>query len=112
MSNTISELQTVGLTDEDQSRTGLLLRKLADFSLTHFALEEAMMAATKYPQFAQHRLNHQRMIEQMQAFTSSCKLGRITLNRNSLSFLSDLHTTHVQSDDMHYGLWLNVIGKP
>ena len=50
MVDALFEIQRAALTTgEDPRRTGSLLRKLANFSLTHFALEEGMMVATKSP---------------------------------------------------------------
>ena len=66
-----------------------------------------MMVATRYPGLARHRLNHQRMIEQMKTLAARHKRDGLTLDHNSLGFLENLHTTHIQQDDLHYGLWLN-----
>ena len=109
---TIKELQAAASVDVDPRRTSSLLCKLADFTLTHFALEEGMMAATKYPGLDLHRLHHQRLTEQVATLVSRHKQGGQALDSDSLSFLSELHADHVQQDDLHYGLWLNAIGKP
>lgn len=109
---TINELMTAVASDADPRRTGSLLRKLADFTMTHFALEEGMMVATKFPGMAQHRLHHQQITEKVAALASRLNRGGRTLDTPSLSFLSELHADHVQRDDLHYGLWLNAIGKP
>ncbi len=108
---TIKELQSAAGSDSDPRRTGSLLRKLADFTLTHFALEEGMMAATKYPGMDLHRLHHQRITEQVAVLASRHNQGDAALDSDSLSLLSQLHVDHVQQDDLHYGLWLNAIGK-
>jgi hemerythrin-like metal-binding protein len=107
---TIKELQTAAASDSDPRRTSSLLRKLADFTLTHFALEEGMMLATKFPGMAQHRLHHQRITEQVAALASRYNQNDSALDSQSLSILSDLHADHVRQDDLHYGLWLNAIG--
>ncbi len=108
---TIKELQSETLAEGDPRRTSSLLRKLADFTLTHFALEEGMMEATKFPGMALHRLHHQRITEQVATLVSRHKQGGLALDSDSLSFLSQLHADHVQKDDLHYGLWLNAIEK-
>jgi hypothetical protein len=35
----------------------------------------------------------------------------LVLEKRSLSFLAQLHHTHVHNDDLHYSLWLNTIGR-
>ena len=109
---TIKELQTMTAGDVDPRRTGSLLRKLADFTLTHFALEEGMMAATKFSGMALHRLHHQRIAEHMAALAARYNRDGLALDNETLSLISELHANHVQQDDLHYGLWLNAIGKP
>jgi len=108
----IHELQAMVATDLDPRRTSSLLHKLAEFTLTHFALEEGMMVATKYPRHDQHRLHHQRITEEVAALASRYNQDVRTLDSQSLSVLSELHAYHVRNDDLHYGLWLNAAGKP
>ena len=107
MSEAIVELQTATGRDLEQSRTGLLLRKLSHFTLTHFALEESMMAATKYPGTNLHRLHHQRLMEQLRELVAIHNRGKLALSPDWLSALADWNTQHVETDDLHYGHWLN-----
>jgi hemerythrin len=109
---TIKELQAAAGSDADPRRTNSLLFKLADFTLTHFALEEGMMLATKYPGMDLHRLHHQRLTEHVAVLASRHNRGSLALDSEALSLLSELHADHVHQDDLHYGLWLNAIGKP
>jgi hemerythrin len=107
----ISEIQAAAAKNESRRRTGALLRRLAGFTLTHFELEEEMMAAPGYPGLIRHRLEHQRVMEQMKTLISrhigrALPLARDSA-RDSLSILSKLHATHVQDGDLRYGLWLN-----
>ena len=97
MSETLNELRTALVKDEDRSRTFDLLRKMANFTLLHFTLEEGMMTATKYPGMA-------RRIKDM---VSHFNQGSATTNEQSLRFLSDWHTAHIENDDLEYGFWLN-----
>ena len=109
---TIKELQAAAGSDADPRRTNSLLHKLADFTLTHFALEEGMMLATEYPGMDLHRLHHQRLAEHVAVLASRHNRDGLPLQSEALNLLSELHAEHVHQDDMHYGLWLNAIGKP
>jgi hemerythrin-like metal-binding protein len=113
--DTIGEIQEAAIKDEDRRKTGALLRRLAGFTLTHFELEEEIMAATRYPGLARHRLDHRRVMEQMKALISRHNRRGLVLDRkldrDSLSILSQLHATHVQDSDLPYGLWLNETGN-
>ena len=54
MTEAIHEIGEALARDEDPRQTSSLLHRLAEFTLTHFALEEEMMAATKFPKMGQH----------------------------------------------------------
>jgi hemerythrin len=107
MSETLNELRTALVRNEDRSRTCALLRKLTNFTVLHFALEEGMMVSTKYPGVALHRLNHQRMIKQMKAMVTQFGQGSLSMNRLSLRLLAESHAVHVGNDDLDYGFWVN-----
>lgn len=110
MSETLNELRTALVRNEDRSRTCALLRKLTNFTVLHFALEEGMMGATKYPETVVHRRTHQQLIRQLNALAARHTRGGLALSPESLSFLDAWHADHVQQDDLHYGLWLNQAG--
>jgi hemerythrin-like metal-binding protein len=111
MSETIHEVMTGIDQDMDPDRTGSLLRKLAKFSLVHFGLEEGMMRATGYPGMDPHRLNHQRITEQLNGLVARHGRGGLVQKRGALSFLHELHSAHVRTDDLRYGEWLDTTGK-
>ena len=111
LSETIDEIQGAVATDADLGRPDLLLRKLAKLMRSHFTLEEGMMAATRYPGVALHLLNHQLMMDQLKALVFNDNRCGLPLNSQSLSFLSELHLTHVHKDDLRFGYWLNEIAE-
>ncbi|MGD0801816.1 MAG: hemerythrin domain-containing protein [Terracidiphilus sp.] len=111
MAETIHELKAAALADQDRSLTVPLLRKLARFTMNHFAFEEGMMQATRFPGMAVHRLNHLYLLGELGTLISHHAKGDLPLDPHSLGFLSEWHSNHIHSDDLHYGLWLNAIGK-
>ena len=111
MAEVIHELKTASLANRDQSLTVPLLRKLAHFTMNHFAFEEEMMQSTRYPGMAAHRLNHRYLMGKLGMLIARHDRRELPLASSSLSFLHEWHINHVHSDDMHYGLWLNAMGK-
>jgi len=83
-----------------------LLRKLAHRTRLHFALEEEMMSATRYPGMAVHRLQHQWLIDQIRFLAGRTARKALVNGPDSLNFLSESHFNHVRIADLHYGLWL------
>jgi hemerythrin-like metal-binding protein len=107
MSDTIDEILGGAGRDVDRSHMASLLRRLAHFSISHFALEEGMMGATLYPGMRTHCLHHQRIMERLSGLIARYDRTRFILDPNSLTFLSESHTTHVHDHDLLYGEWLN-----
>jgi hemerythrin len=110
MAEVIQELKAATMAKQDQSLTVPLLRKLAHFTMNHFAFEEDMMQTTRYPGMAVHRLNHRHLMGKLGALIAHHDRGGHPLASSSLRFLHESHIGHVHSDDLHYGLWLNAMG--
>lgn len=91
--------------------TSPLLRKLVDFTHTHFTDEEAMMAAANYPGLAEHKIKHRELMKQVEQYAARHERGEITVNLQLMNFLRDWFTTHILKEDMQFGLWLNMNGK-
>lgn len=107
----LNELQEAVENGEDPSRIGQVVHQLADRTRVHFSSEEAMMEHTKYAGLALHRLKHQHLMEQAEAFAARVDRGGYTLNNHSLNFLADWLTTHIVNEDRFFGRWLNEHGK-
>jgi hemerythrin-like metal-binding protein len=102
----LNDLHEAMMKGQAQSLTGTLLHKLADYTQTHFAEEEAMMAAAKYPGLADHKLKHRVLFKQVEDFVLLYDKGEISLNVKLLNFLRDWLTNHIQKVDMAYSACL------
>jgi len=108
--NILNDLHTAMMKGQAQSMTGTLLHKLADYTHTHFADEEAMMAAARYPALAEHKIKHRELVKQVEDYVLRYDKGEITLNMKLLDFLSGWLANHIQKTDKEYGPWLNEHG--
>jgi hemerythrin len=111
MAEVIRDLKAATQDNLDQSLTVPLLRKLAHFTMNHFAFEEDMMQTTRYPGLAVHRLNHRYIMGKLGALIAHHDRRSHPLTLSSLRILHEWHIGHLHSDDLHYGLWLNAMGK-
>jgi hemerythrin len=107
LANAINELRIGVEQKQDRSLTGPLLSKVADFCPTHFALEEAIMAATGYGGLTQHRANHEHMMKQLNVLVARYDEDGMNLDSDAVVFLSEWHNSHLYSHDLKYGEWLN-----
>jgi len=107
----LSEIQFRTAVGLPEGRTSEMLRTLAQRMQLHFALEESMMLATRYPGTAKHRLRHQWLIKQVR--TLATKSGRCALERNPhlMNLMTGWHYQHVGDDDLDYGIWLSASGS-
>ncbi|MGA7339275.1 MAG: bacteriohemerythrin [Terracidiphilus sp.] len=106
----INELHAAMETGQAKSMTGPILRKLLNYTRDHFAAEEAMMAASKYPGLAQHQIKHRDLTKQVEEFEARFERGEGTINIQLLGFLRDWLTNHIQHSDKEYSPWLKKSG--
>jgi hemerythrin-like metal-binding protein len=106
----INDLHAAMLKGQARSVIGALLHTLVDYTREHFAAEEAMMEAAKYPALATHRVKHKELTKQVEEYVTRYESGDITLSIQLSNFLSDWLTKHIQSTDQEYGPWLNEHG--
>jgi hemerythrin-like metal-binding protein len=106
----LNDLHAAMMKGQAQSLTGPLLRKLVDYTRTHFSAEEGMLTASKYPGLNEHKAKHRDLIKQVEDYAARYDRGEITLNLHLLNFLRDWLTNHIQKTDREYGPWLNKNG--
>lgn len=97
--------------DASRIRIDVLLRELETRTLSHFAMEEGMMAAMRYPGLARHRIDHQQVLEKVQAVIARFGQQGVAQDRDWVSLLSELYAVHVQRDDMHFGRWVKALDR-
>ena len=108
----INDLHAAMLKGQARSVIGTLLHTLVAYTREHFAAEEAMMEAAKYPALAAHRIKHKELTKQVEEYVARYESGDITHSLQLSSFLSEWLTKHIQSTDQEYGPWLNEHGVP
>lgn len=106
----VNELHTAMMKGQAQSVLGSLLDKLIKYTVQHFAYEERMMEAAKYPNLAAHRTRHADLTRQVREFSARYKKGDANLNIELLRFLSDWLTKHILHEDKQYSLCLTQSG--
>jgi len=102
----LNELHAAMMKGQAQSVVGPLLDKLVKYTQQHFAYEERMMDAAKYPGLATHRAHHADLTRQVGDFMARYKRGDGTVNIQLLRFLRDWLTGHIQHEDKQYGPFL------
>jgi hemerythrin len=105
--DTLNDLHAAMMKGLAQDTTGPLLHKLVTYTRDHFAAEESVMVAAKFPGLSQHRLKHRDLTKQVEEFVARYERGEITVNVHLMNFLRDWLANHIQKEDIEYGRWIN-----
>lgn len=101
------EAVRVALTRNEPKRTDAVLDQLRRFALTHYALEESMMIALRYPRVREHIRMHQRLIDALTYLLNRNSRDGAALKKEALQAIEDLHAMHLGTDDAEFRQWLH-----
>ncbi len=82
---------------------GEILDGLADYTVNHFAGEERAFSRTAYPDEAQHRELHRKLVEQVVALQGRFREGQTLLTQEVITFLQNWLVNHIKGTDKKYG---------
>lgn len=89
---------------------GVKLNGLVQFVLNHFATEERLMTENNYPDYAQHKENHDKLVEQVASLQGKFNAGEADLTEEVTAFVCDWLQHHIPGVDKLYGPYLNEKG--
>ena len=102
----INGLHVASLNLANPSGSAAAMDVLVDFTKTHFVHEETLMRKTAYPQFIPHKIEHDRLMKQLEDFRKRFDAGQITLSIDNIVFLRTWLCDHIVKVDTHLGAWL------
>lgn len=103
----LHELNYASAQQCDTARLIPLLRQFQRIALSHFALEDGMMTATRYPGLALHRMRHEWMCEEVGLTLNAWKHPSLETPEQSVLMLLESHSNHVQYEDLRFGVSLD-----
>lgn len=80
-----------------------ILDDLADYTKTHFKLEESLMRVSNYPDFELHKQNHEDLIGQVHDLQLKLDAGQGAITFELLHFLKVWLTRHINEADKRFG---------
>jgi hemerythrin len=98
----INNLHEAMKTGEGRQVIGQLLNSLTRYTQTHFAAEEKLMAQVDYPDLAAHQEIHRNLIKQVESLKADHASGKLSISMDTMNFLSDWLTKHIQGTDKKY----------
>lgn len=82
-----------------QSVIGKILRELNDYTYYHFESEEKLMQTHRFPEYSQHKLQHDNFVAKVRECISRYEDGSLNLTLELLSFLTNWLKTHIMEAD-------------
>jgi hemerythrin len=89
---------------------GQILNGLAEYTVNHFADEERSFAQTNYPEEAQHKQLHKKLVDQVVELMGKFNAGETLLTQDVITFLQDWLINHIKGVDKRYGPHLSKNG--
>ncbi len=83
-----------------------IIDELSDYTSTHFRTEEVKMRMLDYPEFVQHKKEHELFIEKVSAFRADFNKGNAKVTIEVVNFLRDWLLNHIQEVDARLGRYL------
>lgn len=87
-----------------------LLSAFVDGSTCHFATEERLMAAVRYPGFARHKAEHDGLLQRVTEVQRRCAAGQIKVDEALVTFLRSWLSQHIKEADVRLGSFLRSKG--
>jgi hemerythrin-like metal-binding protein len=92
-------------------RLDRVLDGLLDYASTHFAHEEDFFAQSGYPGAAEHTQEHRALTKLVKDVQARYNQGKFeALSMNTMNFLKEWLTDHIQGSDKNYKAHLNAMG--
>jgi len=89
-----------------QNEARLAVVELLDYTRTHFASEEALMAATGYPELATHQDLHRELLYQVGDMEMRVELEGPSASLDLSRFLANWLINHIQAADRRFGAFM------
>jgi hemerythrin len=106
----VNELHSAMLEGRGKDVLGGTLVGLVDYTVTHFATEEAYFDRFGYPGAVEHKTQHQGFVEKVADFKQGFDEDRLMVTLDVMDFLSTWLVEHIKGSDKAYGPFLNERG--
>jgi hemerythrin len=106
MIDLINQLEDGARTHQESKTMRSVLSELLSYTRSHFKTEEALMRTYKYPGYAQHKVEHQTLVNRVADFRRKFEAGMLTDAHDLASFLMGWLEGHILGTDKKYGPYL------
>lgn len=90
-----------------EAATAKALGELVDYTKTHFAMEEGLMAQHRYTDVDAHKKQHADLIAKVDALGADVKAGKQLVSSKTVMFLQNWLVDHILKSDKKLAQFLN-----
>lgn len=108
--NMINQLHEAMKTGQASKEAPAILKRLVDYTHSHFDAEEKLLIKETYPGLLNHQKMHKDLIAQVEQYQKDLATKSLTIGVKMSEFLKDWLTTHITVEDKKYGKYLNAKG--
>jgi hemerythrin-like metal-binding protein len=109
--NIINRVYEASQSGAEKSVIRRIFVELAEYAAYHFKAEEKLLKSYGYPNFEQHRRQHQQLVVILLELQLRFRKGTMTLSEDMLNFLkNDWLLKHIVASDKEYSSFLNSKG--
>ncbi len=106
----LNKLYNVAQTDDSKENLAPIFESLVNYTVEHFTTEEELFEKYNYPEFDDHREEHESLKKQVLDFKTEFDKGSQTITFELLDFLRKWLTHHILGTDKKYSEFLNSRG--
>ncbi|MBF0186738.1 MAG: bacteriohemerythrin [Magnetococcales bacterium] len=106
----VNELHAAMRDGLGKAKMGQILRRLTEFTESHFATEEALMHRHGYGRLAEQKAEHVKLLALLEQKQQEFQEGSATVALEMLSFLQEWLVGHIKGEDMKYKSFFNERG--
>ena len=99
----LNQLHGIIMEHRGKAACRAVLDRLAEYTCTHFQLEEGLMRELHYPGLEIHRQQHEDLIRQIHELQRKLDEENITITFELLHFLKDWLIRHINESDKRFG---------
>jgi hemerythrin len=106
----VNDLHQAMVEGNGRDELGKILSSLISYTQAHFKTEETFMESHRYPGYANHRVEHERLTRTVVELQSKFQRNEVGLTIEVMDFLKTWLSKHILGTDKLYGPFLNSKG--
>ena len=98
----INDLYRAMMAGSGKEQLGTTLAGLIKYTKSHFKAEEGILLSNQYPDFSNHKAEHERFIQTIQEFQGRFERNEAALTIEVMDFLKEWLRKHIMGVDKKY----------